>query len=67
MSMAMPKFKSQMASDPRNMAWVKNENKFGEKMLRKMGWSRGNGLGAQQQGTAEHVRVSIKNNNLGEL
>nr|XP_038032413.1 PIN2/TERF1-interacting telomerase inhibitor 1 isoform X2 [Anas platyrhynchos] len=51
--------------DPRNSAWSKDENKFGQKMLEKMGWSKGKGLGAQEQGNTEHIKVHVKNNTLG--
>ncbi|KFP87306.1 PIN2/TERF1-interacting telomerase inhibitor 1, partial [Acanthisitta chloris] len=51
--------------DPQNTAWSKDESKFGQKMLEKMGWSKGKGLGAQEQGNPEHIRVKVKNNMLG--
>ncbi|XP_009584579.1 PREDICTED: PIN2/TERF1-interacting telomerase inhibitor 1-like, partial [Fulmarus glacialis] len=51
--------------DPRNSAWSKDESKFGQKMLEKMGWSKGKGLGAQEQGNTEHIKVQVKNNMLG--
>lgn len=34
-------------------------------MLEKMGWSKGKGLGAQEQGNTEHIKVHVKNNSLG--
>lgn len=34
-------------------------------MLEKMGWSKGKGLGAQEQGNTEHIKVQVKNNTLG--
>ncbi|XP_078005781.1 PIN2/TERF1-interacting telomerase inhibitor 1 isoform X2 [Phascolarctos cinereus] len=34
-------------------------------MLEKMGWSKGKGLGAQEQGATEHIKVQVKNNQLG--
>ncbi|NXJ11026.1 PINX1 inhibitor, partial [Odontophorus gujanensis] len=51
--------------DPRNSAWSKDESKFGQKMLEKMGWSKGKGLGAHEQGNTEHIKVQVKNNTLG--
>uniref|UniRef100_A0ACB8G8T4 PIN2/TERF1-interacting telomerase inhibitor 1 n=1 Tax=Sphaerodactylus townsendi TaxID=933632 RepID=A0ACB8G8T4_9SAUR len=57
--------KQKWSVDPRNSAWSKDESKFGQKMLEKMGWSKGKGLGAQEQGNTEHIRVHVKNNNLG--
>jgi hypothetical protein len=43
-----------------------DSNKFGQKMLEKMGWSNGKGLGAQEQGIVEHIRVKVKNDQVGE-
>ncbi|XP_032837028.1 PIN2/TERF1-interacting telomerase inhibitor 1 isoform X2 [Petromyzon marinus] len=34
-------------------------------MLEKMGWSSGKGLGANEQGSTNHIKVNVKNNNLG--
>uniref|UniRef100_A0A8C0GXJ9 PIN2 (TERF1) interacting telomerase inhibitor 1 n=1 Tax=Chelonoidis abingdonii TaxID=106734 RepID=A0A8C0GXJ9_CHEAB len=51
--------------DPRNSAWSKDESKFGQKILEKMGWSKGKGLGVQEQGSTEHIKVQVKNNTLG--
>ncbi|XP_020928310.1 PIN2/TERF1-interacting telomerase inhibitor 1 isoform X2 [Sus scrofa] len=34
-------------------------------MLEKMGWSKGKGLGAQEQGATDHIKVQVKNNHLG--
>ena len=40
-------------------------NKFGFKMMEKMGWSQGKGLGAKEDGVQEHVKVRLKENHLG--
>ncbi|XP_029452012.1 PIN2/TERF1-interacting telomerase inhibitor 1 isoform X2 [Rhinatrema bivittatum] len=63
--LAEPRRKQKWSLDPRNSAWSKDESKFGQKMLEKMGWSKGKGLGAQEQGSTEHIKVQVKNNNLG--
>ena len=34
-------------------------------MLQKMGWAEGKGLGANEDGMQEHVKVSLKRDNLG--
>ena len=39
--------------------------KFGHKMLTKMGWAPGKGLGANEDGHTEHVKVRLKDNNFG--
>lgn len=38
---------------------------FGRKMLEKMGWKTGQGLGLKNDGTTSHVKISIKDDNLG--
>ncbi|KAM9315353.1 LOW QUALITY PROTEIN: PIN2/TERF1-interacting telomerase inhibitor 1 [Gastrophryne carolinensis] len=63
--LAEPRRKQKWSVDPRNSAWSKDDSKFGQKMLEKMGWSKGKGLGAKEQGSTEHVKVQVKNNTLG--
>ncbi|XP_013927166.1 PREDICTED: PIN2/TERF1-interacting telomerase inhibitor 1 isoform X1 [Thamnophis sirtalis] len=63
--LAEPRHKLKWSVDPRNSTWSKDESKFGQKMLEKMGWSKGKGLGAQEQGSTEHIKVQVKNNTLG--
>ncbi|KAH8280472.1 hypothetical protein KR018_007932 [Drosophila ironensis] len=38
-----------------------DDNRFGTKMLEKMGWEKGQGLGARKDGDLEFVRVRFKN------
>ncbi|XP_043836954.1 PIN2/TERF1-interacting telomerase inhibitor 1 [Dromiciops gliroides] len=63
--LAEPRRKQKWSVDPRNTAWSNDDSKFGQKMLEKMGWSKGKGLGAQEQGATEHIKVQVKNNQLG--
>ncbi|XP_029547823.1 PIN2/TERF1-interacting telomerase inhibitor 1 [Salmo trutta] len=63
--LAEPRRKQKWSVDPRNSAWSKDESKFGQKMLERMGWSKGKGLGRTEQGSTEHVKVKVKNNQLG--
>ncbi|XP_006895300.1 PREDICTED: PIN2/TERF1-interacting telomerase inhibitor 1-like, partial [Elephantulus edwardii] len=42
-----------------------SRNHSSQKMLEKMGWSKGKGLGAQEQGATDHIKVQVKNNHLG--
>ncbi|KAF3849808.1 hypothetical protein F7725_019527 [Dissostichus mawsoni] len=60
--LAEPKRKLKWSVDPRNSAWSKDESKFGQKMLERMGWSKGKGLGRAQQGSTDHIKVKVKNN-----
>ncbi|XP_050995380.1 PIN2/TERF1-interacting telomerase inhibitor 1 [Labeo rohita] len=63
--LAEPRRKQKWSVDPRNSAWSNDESKFGQKMLERMGWSKGKGLGKTEQGATEHIKVKVKNNNLG--
>ncbi|CAJ0768992.1 1055_t:CDS:10 [Entrophospora sp. SA101] len=65
MGLAGPKVKQRLSADPRNLSWSNDETKFGYKMLSKMGWSPGKGLGAKEDGKNEHIKLSIKQDNLG--
>lgn len=47
------------------LLYALDSNKFGQKLLEKMGWSKGKGLGAKEDGIKEHVRVSFKNDSKG--
>ncbi|XP_026089361.1 PIN2/TERF1-interacting telomerase inhibitor 1-like isoform X1 [Carassius auratus] len=63
--LAEPRRKQKWSVDPRNSAWSNDESKFGQKMLERMGWSKGKGLGKSEQGATEHIKVKVKNNGLG--
>lgn len=51
--------------DTLNEAWKNDKSKFGLKMLKKMGWTEGKGLGKNEDGMSEHVKVMKKSNTLG--
>lgn len=57
--------KQKWSLNPRGKQWSDDSNKFGQKMLEKMGWTNGKGLGSNEQGPTEHVRVRVKNNRVG--
>ncbi|XP_058470121.1 PIN2/TERF1-interacting telomerase inhibitor 1 [Solea solea] len=63
--LAEPRRKQKWSVDPRNSAWSKDESKFGQKMLERMGWSKGKGLGRTEQGSTDHIKVKLKNNSYG--
>ncbi|XP_061610468.1 PIN2/TERF1-interacting telomerase inhibitor 1 isoform X2 [Phyllopteryx taeniolatus] len=63
--LAEPRRKQKWSTDPRNSAWSNDDSKFGQKMLERMGWSKGKGLGRSEQGATEHVQVKVKNNCYG--
>ena len=35
-------------------------------MLQRMGWEEGKGLGLQEEGITEHIKVKVKRDNCGE-
>ncbi|KAM8825780.1 PIN2/TERF1-interacting telomerase inhibitor 1 [Synchiropus picturatus] len=63
--LAEPRRKQKWSVDPRNSTWSNDDSKFGQKMLERMGWSKGKGLGKSEQGCTDHLKVKLKNNNHG--
>ncbi|XP_059212203.1 PIN2/TERF1-interacting telomerase inhibitor 1 [Centropristis striata] len=63
--LAEPRRKQKWSVDPRNSTWSNDDSKFGQKMLERMGWSKGKGLGRTEQGSTENIKVKVKNNNYG--
>eukprot|EP01051_Picozoa_sp_SAG22_P010169 SAG22_NODE_898_length_6620_cov_13.916884_3_plen_195_part_00 len=53
------------AGDTQNQQWASNKSRFGFKMLEKMGWSEGKGLGMNEDGETSHIKLKKKSNNLG--
>ncbi|CAM9297430.1 unnamed protein product, partial [Laminaria digitata] len=62
---AVPGAPAPRVGDTLNQAWKNDKTKFGLKMLQKMGWTEGKGLGKREDGVSEHVKVAKKSNNLG--
>ncbi|KAF7732892.1 PIN2/TERF1-interacting telomerase inhibitor 1 [Apophysomyces ossiformis] len=65
MGLAGQKVKQRLSADPNNLHWSKDESKFGFRMLMKMGWAPGKGLGINEDGNKEHVKIRLKDNTLG--
>lgn len=51
--------------NPRGKALYDDSNRFGTKMLEKMGWSKGKGLGANLDGQLDFIKVSHKSDQKG--
>ncbi|KAJ3121413.1 PIN2/TERF1-interacting telomerase inhibitor 1 [Nowakowskiella sp. JEL0407] len=65
MGLAGPKTKQRIQVDPRNKSWSDDKSKFGFKMLSKMGWAEGKGLGLREDGQVDHIKVRLKIDSLG--
>ncbi|KAF7417796.1 hypothetical protein HZH68_000449 [Vespula germanica] len=63
--LAEPRRKQKWMLNPRGKDWSNDTNKFGQRMLEKMGWTTGKGLGINEQGTTQHVKVKVKNDTVG--
>ncbi|KAL0080150.1 hypothetical protein J3Q64DRAFT_1752936 [Phycomyces blakesleeanus] len=65
MGLAGQKTKQRLSADPNNLNWSKDQSKFGFKMLMKMGWAPGKGLGVNEDGSKDHVKIKLKDDTLG--
>jgi Pin2-interacting protein X1 len=63
--LAMGKDRKQVSADPNNKHWAEDKSQFGFKMMAKMGWTEGSGLGVKQNGIAQNIKVSKKIDNGG--
>ncbi|KAI4497215.1 hypothetical protein M0802_007699 [Mischocyttarus mexicanus] len=57
--------KQKWVLNPRGKDWSNDTNKFGQKMLEKMGWTIGKGLGINEQGSTDHIKIKVKNDTIG--
>jgi len=64
-SLAEPRRKQKWTLNPRGNLWANDDQKIGHKLMEKMGWEKGNGLGANQDGRTEHIKVKLKDNQKG--
>jgi Pin2-interacting protein X1 len=65
MGLAGIKRKQRISADPQNTTWGGDKEKFGYRMLCKMGWNEGQGLGKNQDGLTDHLRVQTKSDTAG--
>jgi Pin2-interacting protein X1 len=57
--------KSNPNPNPRGKIWSEDKNKYGQRLMEKMGWSSGKGLGLDETGVTEPVLVRFKNDKKG--
>ncbi|KAJ2907013.1 Protein PXR1 [Zalerion maritima] len=73
MGLAGVQNRRKLAKDPNNTRWSRNEDTFGQKILRKHGWNPGQFLGVQDsshsahftEANASHIRVNFRDGNAG--
>ncbi|OCK79339.1 hypothetical protein K432DRAFT_417415 [Lepidopterella palustris CBS 459.81] len=73
MGLSAPKNRTKLSIDPNNTTWSRNTSRFGHRILISQGWSPGSYLGATDAShsshytaaNASHIRVSLKDDNLG--
>ncbi|XP_023307130.2 DNA ligase 1 isoform X1 [Lucilia cuprina] len=63
--LAEPRQRKRYNLIPRGKALYEDDSRFGTKMLEKMGWEKGKGLGAKEDGSKDFVRIRYKNDILG--
>lgn len=65
MSMAQPKKRIKYSLDPNALGWANSDDKFGKRLMEKMGWEKGKGLGANETGITENIKVKYKSDTKG--
>jgi len=63
--LAEPRRRQKWALNPRGNLWSKDEDKLGNKMMEKMGWKTGDGLGATNQGIKDPISIKANSDNRG--
>ena len=58
-SLAEPRRRQKWTLNPRGNLWANDESKFGQKLMEKMGWEKGKGLGAKENGRIEVNKLII--------
>ena len=60
MGLSQARTKQRIPLDPRNTNWTNDDNKYGHKMLEKMGWKKGLGLGMNNDGDTNGPSALLK-------
>lgn len=55
--LAEPRRKQRLSVDPQNIQWKNDDQKISRKLMERMGWSDGDGLGRNRQGSANSVKL----------
>ncbi|EGT58752.1 hypothetical protein CAEBREN_26338 [Caenorhabditis brenneri] len=63
--LAEPRRKQKISVDPQNLQWKNDDQKFSKKLMEKMGWSEGDGLGRNRQGDSNAVKLKANHSGRG--
>ena len=63
--LAEPRRRQKWSLNPRGNLWSNDESKFGQKLMEKMGWKSGGGLGAQSQGMTDPISLNANQEKKG--
>ncbi|KJH45735.1 g-patch domain protein [Dictyocaulus viviparus] len=63
--LAEPRRKQRLSVDPQNLQWRDDEKKFSKRLMERMGWSEGEGLGRNRQGIVEQLKLQRNNSGRG--
>ncbi|CAI2339408.1 unnamed protein product [Caenorhabditis sp. 36 PRJEB53466] len=63
--LAEPRRKQRISIDPQNLTWKNDDQKFSKRLMEKMGWNEGDGLGRNRQGSADAVKLKANNSGKG--
>lgn len=47
-------------TDPNNLSWAQDDSGYGARLLGKMGWKRGAGLGKREHGSTECIKPKLR-------
>ncbi|CAI5441564.1 unnamed protein product [Caenorhabditis angaria] len=63
--LAEPRRKQRISIDPQNLTWKNDDQKFSKKLMEKMGWSEGDGLGRNRQGNQDAIKLKANTSGRG--
>ncbi|CAG0920112.1 unnamed protein product [Notodromas monacha] len=63
--LAEPRKRQRWSMNPNGMNWSCDDSKIGQKMLEKMGWAKGKGLGKTGSGMLDPLKVNVNSNQIG--
>ena len=63
--LAEPRKKQKISLNPQGKQFMQEEGNKGRKLLEKMGWSEGQGLGKESKGITESIKPNIHTSSAG--